>query len=150
MTETVRLGKIIKGEYAGEKVSLTKHSWDCGWYWGFGYLWNRNLHFHFESLLWFHYGKDGKSYLNPFESVLDDEFYIIADMMKSAYVMNKMAEVYNHGGHYTDKAPRYYCDRELENKMNKDLEKLLSHIWDYVKSIEEKILEREANFTTKA
>ena len=45
----------------GEYVWLEKESWDCGWYWGFGYLHtysnNRcpersrdlNSHFHFDS-----------------------------------------------------------------------------------------------------
>jgi len=32
-------------------IFLTKHSFDCGWYWGFGYLGNSGIHFHIDSLL---------------------------------------------------------------------------------------------------
>src|SRR5687767_15009990 len=32
------------------RVYLEKHKWDCGWYWGFGYIGNRAWHTHFDSL----------------------------------------------------------------------------------------------------
>ena len=42
----------------GEKVYLQAGSWDCGWYWGYGYLEIYNKprtdiveHYHFDSLL---------------------------------------------------------------------------------------------------
>jgi hypothetical protein len=32
----------------GDTVYLSGFSWDCDWYWGGGYLGNRNLHTHFD------------------------------------------------------------------------------------------------------
>ena len=29
---------LLGRTYSGQKVWLQKESWDCGWYWGFGYL----------------------------------------------------------------------------------------------------------------
>lgn len=33
----------------GKTIYLSAPSWDCGWYWGFGYLGNRNEHYHLSS-----------------------------------------------------------------------------------------------------
>lgn len=33
-----------------EKLYLSKPSWDCDWYWGFGYVGNKNLHTHLNYL----------------------------------------------------------------------------------------------------
>lgn len=33
----------------GESIYITKPKWDCDWYWSFGYLGNRNCHFHLNS-----------------------------------------------------------------------------------------------------
>lgn len=30
----------------GARVYLSKPTWDCGWYWSFGYLGNRDEHYH--------------------------------------------------------------------------------------------------------
>lgn len=39
-----------KKQYSGtrEPVYLEGFSWDCGWYWGGGYIGNRNFHAHFD------------------------------------------------------------------------------------------------------
>ena len=30
----------------GESIYFYKPTWDCDWYWGFGYLGNKNQHYH--------------------------------------------------------------------------------------------------------
>lgn len=51
--------KIYLGTITGYgSIYLSKHSWDCNWYWGFGYLGNNNLHFYIESLIEYRYIKD--------------------------------------------------------------------------------------------
>lgn len=32
-----------------KRIYLNKPTFDCGWYWGFGYLGNNNLHYHLDS-----------------------------------------------------------------------------------------------------
>ncbi len=42
--------KILLGQVDGENIYLSAPSWDCGWYWGFGYLGNKNCHYHVDGL----------------------------------------------------------------------------------------------------
>jgi hypothetical protein len=103
----------------GEYVWLEKESWDCGWYWGFGYLHtftnnrqperSRDLssHFHFDST--FLNGPDCSKdmFKNYFtETVLtDDEMWILCDLMMTYYTLKKSAELFKHGYSYqTQKA----------------------------------------------
>ena len=52
--EKVALGKVKKdykdSTIANKYLYIDKHSWDCGWYWGFGYLGNKNCHYHVDGL----------------------------------------------------------------------------------------------------
>lgn len=44
----VYLGKT-KSEFGrSEPIYLFDFSWDCGWYWGGGYIGNKNMHCHFD------------------------------------------------------------------------------------------------------
>ena len=43
-------GKILLGYNNNEPIYLSPPSWDCGWYWGFGYLGNKNCHYHVDGL----------------------------------------------------------------------------------------------------
>ena len=45
LPENVRLGVLD-----GRGIALRRPSWDCDWYWGFGYLGNRDCHFHLNGL----------------------------------------------------------------------------------------------------
>jgi hypothetical protein len=42
--------KILLGYNNNEPIYLSPPSWDCGWYWGFGYLGNKNCHYHVDGL----------------------------------------------------------------------------------------------------
>lgn len=89
----------------GLKIYLKKPSWDCGWYWGFGYLDGYNakgkptlkLHTHFDTMfldtsehIW---GVDKiKQYFKTIE--LDDRsLWKLCDYMKSFYTLRDAAEV---------------------------------------------------------
>ena len=43
--------KILIGKNENENIYLTPPSWDCDWYWSFGYIGNKNCHYHLDSLL---------------------------------------------------------------------------------------------------
>lgn len=91
----------------GNKHYLQAPSWDCGWYWGFGYIHTfsaRDIerHYHFDS-----FGKtenmhDGfkKAFV---DSVLtDSELWKLCELMKTFYILKSTAEVLGRGGaHYT-------------------------------------------------
>lgn len=84
---------------------LRKPKFDCGWYWGLGYLTtNRGSHLHFDT-----YFKN-----NPFYNAYVDfddtpftqeEIYIITDYMRQLYRLREMADMLHLGNtHITSNA----------------------------------------------
>ena len=45
------MSKVMFGtrKDTGEVIYLTLPTWDCGWYWSFGYLGNKDCHYHLSS-----------------------------------------------------------------------------------------------------
>lgn len=141
MTNKIKLGKLKSdaGSYAdGEVIWLTKHSWDCGWYWSFGYLGNRDCHFHFDSILFLKDSKGNILYtasdLFQETNISDKEWWVIRDLFVQAYALQKAAEVYRHGGHQTSQkgVTDVIQNLEMSNRLNEDLKKLLDTLWDFV------------------
>lgn len=133
--QKVLLGIIREGAgtYAdGQFVYLTKHQWDCGWYWGFGYLGNSKTHFHFDSLL----KGEAKTASELFSDtkITNKEWWIIRDLFVQAYALQKAAEVYRHGGHqsYQEGLTDMIVDVHMVTRLNHDLEKVLDRLWTYV------------------
>lgn len=141
--------KIYLGTINNEKIYLSKHSWDCGWYWGFGYLGNKNLYFHIESLIESRYIKDSLISLN--KEVNNNKFYnietiftktwidqadwwILRDLFIQAYALKHCAEVYKYGGHQTTVLgiTDIIKNESMQDTINKDLEKVLDTIWQYL------------------
>lgn len=103
--------KIIKGtKYYllgvkdGEKYWLEEGSWDCDWYWGFGYIevWNKRyndieLHTHFDSL--FLKNNISEKLFNYFdECVLNkNEMWQILELMKTFYTLSEYSELIYRG-----------------------------------------------------
>jgi hypothetical protein len=120
----------------GENVWLEKHKWDCGWYWAFGYLGNKNCHFHFDSLLYIKDDKGSVKYTasDLFEStkITDKEWWVMRDLFSQAYALKKAAEVYQHGGHQTTVAGTtdIIKNKERADQINADLAKVLDAVWD--------------------
>lgn len=122
---------------AGEVIWLEKHKWECDWYWGFGYLGNRNCHFHFESLL---YPKVGGSVLYSASQLFSDtkitdkEWWVVRDLFVQAYALKKAAEVYQYGGHQTSQAGVTDIIKSSEQaaRINADLKIVLDKLWDVV------------------
>lgn len=121
----------------GQLYWLEKESWDCNWYWGFGYIQtytnNRqptrsvdiNSHQHFDSLF-LRGPENGHDMFKQFfaETVLNkDEIWELVDLMQTYYSLKTAAAVFNHGhSHYTDRASiGIVKNKELEDKVNKEL-----------------------------
>lgn len=123
--------------YDGEYVWLEKESWDCGWYWGFGYLHtytnNRQperskditAHFHFDSA--FLKGPECtrdmfKKYFK--ETVLtDDEIWELCDYMKTFYTLKSVAELFKSGySHQTERA-------KIEDLKSEEQQDLVNKVW---------------------
>ena len=128
MEDRIYLGTIA--EYG--RLYLSKHSWDCGWYWGMGYIGNNNCHMHIDSLI----GAEC-SICNIFDKgtrITQDQWWIIRDLFKQAYALKEAAEIYQYGGHQTSKPGITDCIKNLEMAalINKDLETVLNKVWDFI------------------
>ena len=135
MGEKILLGKLKAnaGTYAdGENLWLEKHSWDCGWYWGFGYVGNKNSHFHFDSLM------EGTKYqasdIFAQTNINDNDWWVIRSLFKQAYALRSAAEVYKNGGNQTFLAGTtdVIKNEEMATRLNRDLEVVLDKLWDVV------------------
>ena len=125
--------KIYLGNTAEHgRLYLSKHSWDCGWYWGFGYIGNSRLHMHIESLI--NSEHDVKKIFDKSTKITQNQWWIIRDLFKQAYALKEAAEVYRHGGHQTSKPGITDCIKNLEMaaRINKDLETVLNKVWDFL------------------
>lgn len=112
------LGKDKNGQY----VWLEKESWDCGWYWGFGYLhtFTNNAHperandidshTHFDSIFMkgSHYAKKMFEEYFVETPLTDDEMWILCDYMMTYYTLKKTAELFHHG--YSYQTSKAYID----------------------------------------
>ena len=130
----------------GKKLFLVEPSWDCGWYWGFGYVetYTNNSHpeksrdieshRHFNTL----FGNNCSLY-NGFKRIIkdstldDDEIWMLVDYMKTFYCLRETAEVLKRGySHYTEKAKLDIVkDEAYAERINKVvLPELFKHIKD--------------------
>ena len=90
----IYLGKNIYNE----KIYLDAPSWECGWYWSFGYLGNKNCHYHVDGLK-----KDGNNnYINLFDGLKkefrdtfivkeDGDVWVLAELFETFYTLKKAA-----------------------------------------------------------
>ena len=125
------LGKDKEGVY----YWLESASWDCDWYWGFGYVETYtnnkcpdkakdiNSHQHFNGLF-FNKNKNGYNEFKDFfeETTLsDDELWKLLELMKSFYILKDCAELLHLGGaHYTENPCKNIIkNEEEENRINK-------------------------------
>lgn len=134
----ILLGKIKAGAGTfadGENVWLDKHSWECSWYWGFGYVGNKNCHFHFDSLLYIKDGKGSVKYtaseLFETTNISDKDWWVLRDLFTQAYALKKAAEVYQYGGHQTSRpgVTDLIRNKEFADLLNADLKKVLDAAW---------------------
>lgn len=120
----------------GINYYLLAPSWDCGWYWGFGYVesytnnkspqLSRDIqhHTHFDSLFF----NQNKMAFDAFKDFFidtplnDDEIWILCDYMKTFYTLRESAEIFGRGfSHFTGKA-------KLETLKNDDMLKMINEI----------------------
>ena len=120
--------KILLGKHNGENIYLTPPSWDCGWYWGFGYLGNNNRHYHVDGLKkseTYNFEKKVFEYkfMNLYDGFIEhfgdtlmvrkSHLWKLCELFETFYRFKEMAEVYDRGGcHYTNNP----CKDLIENK----------------------------------
>lgn len=137
-----------KDEY-GILYWLCEPSFDCNWYWGFGYIssytdndnpkWARDIctHQHFQMFL---DGIHGNFYVDAWkyffnESTLsDEEVWHLMELMKTAYALKEMAAIYHRGGSNISKpiCKKLLINTDKEKEIN---EILLPKIFEEIKKL---------------
>lgn len=110
--------KTLLGVHDGKKIYLSRPSWDCNWYWGFGYLGNKDCNYHveglktiesynFEKQVWQHEFvnlHDGfkKHFGDSFVVKNDKDIWTLSELFETFYTLREAAEILGRGGsHYT-------------------------------------------------
>ena len=99
MKTTIFNKKVYIGSNEGEREYLANPSWDCDWYWGFGYLQNRNIHHHVNTL-----NKDKNMHdalIEYYEDTLvlkDGKLWQFCELMYTFYTLKEAAQVLGRGG----------------------------------------------------
>lgn len=128
---------IYIGDNNGEKIYLSAPSWDCGWYWGFGYLGNDDCHYHVDGL---NKGKNQnlfdafKEHFGKSLIIRDSRLWTICELFKTFYLLKEAAEVLGRGGsHYTTNP----CADIIKNvdEVKRINEVVLPHIFEEIYKI---------------
>lgn len=130
----------------GVKHYLEKPSFDCGWYWGFGYIhtftYNNKPELSRDISRHYHFDSFGKS-TNMFDGirktfvsfVLDEkELWTLCELMKTAYILRDYSDTLHRGGAYYTKNP---CRELIKNddEYNRINNTVLPAIFDQVKKL---------------
>ena len=131
----------------GDMYYLVEPKFDCGWYWGMGYIHSYTnqrqpersrdiqMHTHFDSM--FFREHDGHTNFKEkfVETPLaDKEIWTLMELMKSAYTLREMADMcYRGGAHYTTNP----CKELLQdwNEYNRINDVLLPAIFEQVRNL---------------
>lgn len=106
--------KIKLGIVDNENIYLSAPSWDCDWYWGFGYLGNKNCHYQIDGLTQietYNFDKKVREYefVNMYDGLKkhfgdsfivteDKDIWTLAELFCSFYTLNQYAEMCHTGG----------------------------------------------------
>ena len=89
------------GKLDGEDVWLPPPSWDCGWYWGYGYIQNDKLHTSFKRL------DTNDNLFNAIQkrfdgtfTLQDNKLWAFCELMVTFYALKEITEVYDRGGSF--------------------------------------------------
>lgn len=105
--------RIKLGEVDGKSIYLSAPSWDCDWYWGFGYLGNKYCHYHVKGLTKIetydfergvskyeftdlHNGLK-KHFGDTFIVTSDNDIWTLAELFESFYSLKEYAELCHKG-----------------------------------------------------
>lgn len=132
--QTYLLGKDADGIYHW----LVAPSWDCGWYWGFGYVqaYSNNAHPEIARDIRSHQHFDGLFLLNrdvnAFDAfkeffketpLSDDEIWLLVDYMDSFYNLQKTSTIVGRG--YSYYTSRSFLDEVKNGDMVNTINKIM-------------------------
>lgn len=125
MTKFVDKGKYYLGvNNLNEDVYLEKPSWDCDWYWGFGYITSYSSLTHWDYIV-------QEAHCNAFDAIKkyfktlaisDDALWKLCDYMQSYYTLRSAADLFYSGNsNYTSDVKVSFKDKSFYEKINEEL-----------------------------
>lgn len=131
--------------YLGEhkdlgKLWLEDFKWNCGWYWGGGYIGNKDLHMHFKYFL--NLGCNDTTFgyeLLSETKITESQWWRLLDLFKQFYAYKEAAECFQYGGYMTtDGRKDAEISKPMASMINKHIETvIISEIRELCKIIEE-------------
>jgi hypothetical protein len=122
-------GSVLIGEdEQGVRYWLAAPSWDCGWYWGFGYIQTKDSHEHFKGFVGYQEKYDGDKkvfvkdeYVHNIwnnkrlvkTTFTEKEGWTLSELFKTFYHLKESAEVFGKGGSHISANP---CASVIQNK----------------------------------
>lgn len=99
------LKQVQIGTYHNRPVWLRVPSFDCGWYWGFGYLGNTQCHFHLDGLAAMEPKLSGKNLYDQLVEMFGETLTIpreklwkFCEIVKTVYTLKEAAALFGLGG----------------------------------------------------
>lgn len=146
----IRNGKsyYLLGKRDNKKVWLVQGSFDCGWYWGVGYVqvFNRNYsdiveHTHFDSLFFNKRQFSGDVFRQYFDEIVlsDKEVYTLMELMKTIYTMRDYSDtIYTGGAHITNNLVSDLIKNDVEYKRINEvvIPELLNKVYELLGGVE--------------
>lgn len=89
---------LLGEDIDGVEYWLEKASWDCGWYWGFGYIESKHSHEHADNFLseWFTEWNGSKPRLDK-RTFTEAEGWELCELLKQFYTLKNTAEYFGRG-----------------------------------------------------
>lgn len=135
--EYKRIPLIIHPLYG--RLYLAPPSWDCDWYWGWGYLQNKDTHIHADSVLKY----------PDFKECLVDELkgihFDLLELLKDFYTVTKYAELCKRGGShikYIDDVKEILKNTEEYERLNMEV---IPQLFEKFYTLIDKHLEQQNN-----
>lgn len=101
--DNIKYPRVFLGtSIEGQRIYLAPPSWDCNWYWGWGYIGNSNLHYHLRSLFKDTNMRDGiKAHFKTFAVNNDKDLWTFCELVRTFYHLRETSDVLTRGGsHY--------------------------------------------------
>lgn len=134
------MNKILLGQSPvinnSRSLYISKHSWDCDWYWSFGYIGNSHLHTHVDSVFlktskhewtnvnfWF-----ARTFLTQ------NNWWEFLERFQTAYNLRAAADTIYRGGAHISKACMQ-SDKQLAKEINGRLENHLDTTWLWLQNL---------------
>lgn len=127
--------RFLIGSVDNKNIYLSAPSWDCEWYWGFGYLGNKDCHYHLSSM----YSETNmydalKKHFGDSLTINEDKLWTFCELVRTAYCLKEAAEVIGRGGsHYANNPCADIIKNESETKRINQV--VLPAIFDTINSL---------------